>query len=78
MVAEMLQQGAQPDQIMQQLVQMGVPPEMAQQVIEQVMQQMQGGQEQAPEQQFQVGGEYNLSHNDIQKLIQQGYQIEYL
>lgn len=78
MVAEMLQQGAQPDQIMQQLVQMGVPPEMAQQVIEQVMQQMRGGQEQAPEQQFQVGGEYNLSHNDIQKLIQQGYQIEYL
>jgi hypothetical protein len=81
MVAEMLQQGAQPDQIMQQLVQMGVPQEMAQQIIQQVMQEMQGGQPQdggQSEQQFQVGGEYNLSQNDIQKLIAQGYQIEYL
>jgi hypothetical protein len=43
-VAQMLQQGAQPEQIMQQLVQEGVPQEMAQQIIQQVMQQMQGGQ----------------------------------
>lgn len=43
-IAQMLQQGAQPEQIMQQLVQMGIPEEQAQQMIQQVMQQMQGGQ----------------------------------
>ena len=27
---------------------------------------------------FKEGGEYEMSHNDIQKLIQQGYKIQYL
>jgi hypothetical protein len=82
-VAQMLQQGAQPDQIMQQLVQEGVPEQMAQQIIQQVMQQMQGGQ-QAPQPgmrmggSYKVGSEHDMSQNDIQKLIAQGYKIQYI
>jgi len=45
-VAQMLQQGAQPEQVMQQLVQMGMPEDQAVQVIQMVMQQMQGAQQQ--------------------------------
>jgi len=45
-VAQMLQQGAQPEQVMQQLVQMGMPQDQAVQVIQMVMQQMQGAQQQ--------------------------------
>ena len=45
-VAQMLQQGAQPEQVMQQLVQMGMPQDQAAQVIQMVMQQMQGAQQQ--------------------------------
>lgn len=42
-VMQMMQQGMDPNQIMQQLVQSGVPPQMAEQVIMMVMQQVQGG-----------------------------------
>lgn len=86
-VAQMLQQGAQPEQIMQQLVQEGIPQDVAQQIIQQVMQQMQGGQyQQAAPQQSQMayggtyskGGEYNMSHEQVQDLINKGYKIEYL
>jgi hypothetical protein len=42
-VMQMIQQGMDPNQIMQQLVQGGIPPEMAEQVIMMVMQQVQGG-----------------------------------
>ena len=41
-IAQVLQQGADPNQILQQLVQMGIPQEQGQQLIEGVMQQMQG------------------------------------
>lgn len=41
-VAQMLQQGADPQQVIQQLVQMGVPEDQAVQMVESVMQQMQG------------------------------------
>jgi polyhydroxyalkanoate synthesis regulator phasin len=56
MVAQMLQQGAQPEQIMQQLVQQGIPQDQAQQIIQQVMQQMQGAQaQQGAEQMMEQG-----------------------
>jgi hypothetical protein len=93
MVAQMLQQGAQPEQIMQQLVQQGVPQEQAQQIIQQVMQQMQGAQAQqgAPQamygmgmkyggtrKKYKVGGEYDVNESDLKKLIAQGYKIQYI
>lgn len=88
-VAQMLQQGAQPEQIMQQLVQEGIPQDQAQQIIQQVMQQMQSAQQQQevpPSPQggmrmggsYKVGGEYDMSPNDIQNLIKQGYKIQYI
>lgn len=42
-VAQALQQGTPPEQIMQGLIQQGIPQDQAQQVIQAVMQQMQGG-----------------------------------
>lgn len=88
MVAEMLQQGAQPEQVMQELVQGGVPQEMAQQIIQQVMQQMQGAQQQ-PQQgppagnMMRSGGlvrgsVHDVGKDDVQSLINAGYKIEYL
>jgi len=67
-VAGMLQQGATPEQVLEQLVSQGIPQEQAVQIVEQVAQQMQGqevSQEQpAPEQQveevMQQGG-YSFS-----------------
>jgi uncharacterized protein (DUF433 family) len=47
-VAQMLQQGMSPEEIVGQLVQMGVPQEQAIQVVQMVVQQMQG-QQQAPQ-----------------------------
>lgn len=46
-VGQMLQQGADPQEVMQQLVEMGIPEEEAQQIIQMVIEQMQGGQQQA-------------------------------
>ena len=61
MVAQALQKGMPPEQIMQMLVKQGVPQEVAMQVIQMVMQQMQGGQggPQAggPGQQYQSQGD---------------------
>jgi hypothetical protein len=42
-IVQMIQQGMDPNQIMQQLAQNGVPPELAQQLVMMVMQQVQGG-----------------------------------
>ena len=47
-VAQMLQQGMAPEQIVGQLVQMGVPQEQAIQIVQMIVQQMQG-QQQAPQ-----------------------------
>jgi hypothetical protein len=52
MIAEMLSQGTPPEQVLQQLVQQGIPQDQAQQLIEGIMQQMQ----QPP--QMKEGGEY--------------------
>lgn len=62
-VAQMLQQGADPQQVLEQLVQAGIPQEQAQQIIQMVMEQMQGGQQEATPQlkcggkMYQEGGE---------------------
>lgn len=90
-VASMLQQGAQPEQIAQQLVQMGIPQEQVMQIIQTVMQQMQGGQEQPMEQPMRYGGyamggyqddeesyEDDLDEDEIAELRSQGYNVEYL
>lgn len=53
MVAQALQQGASPEQVLQMLVQQGVPQQVAQQVIAQVMQQLQGAQQQQPQEEMQ-------------------------
>ena len=55
-VATMLQQGAQPEQVAQQLVQMGIPQEQAIEIIQTVMQQMEGGQEQPMQPAMRYGG----------------------
>ena len=89
-VATMLQQGAQPEQVAQQLVQMGIPQEQAVQIIKAVMQQLQGGQEQPMQPAMRYGGyamggyqeedsyEDDLDENEIAELKRQGYNVEYL
>jgi len=89
-VAAMLQQGAQPEQIAQQLVEMGIPQEQVMQIIQAVMQQMQGGQEQAMQPAMRYGGyamggyqdedsyEDDLDEDEIEELKRQGYNVEYL
>jgi hypothetical protein len=88
-VATMLQQGAQPEQVAKQLVEMGIPQEQVIQIIQAVMQQLQGGQE--PQQQpmryggFATGGaaeeesyEEDLNEDEIAELRAQGYDVEYI
>ena len=92
-VATMLQQGAQPEQIAKQLVEMGIPQEQVVQIIQTVMQQLQGGQEgqEEPQQQpmryggFATGGaaeeesyEEDLNEDEIAELRAQGYDVEYI
>jgi hypothetical protein len=50
-VMQALQQGVPPEEVLGQLVQMGLPEEQAVQLIQAVMQQLQGAQQQAPPQQ---------------------------
>ena len=72
-VAQMLQQGADPQEILQQLVQAGIPQEQAQQIIQMVMQQMQGGQQEATPQlkcggkMYQKGGDYREAITKAEK-----------
>ena len=77
-VAEALQGGADPNQILQQLVEMGITAEQATQLIESIMQQMQGGeqapQEQAPqEEMYEMGGTKKKS---LPKLLTGEYTAE--
>jgi hypothetical protein len=64
-VATMLQQGAQPEQIAKQLVEMGIPQEQVVQIIQTVIQQLQGGQEgqEEPQQQPMRYGGYAYGGN---------------
>lgn len=87
-VAIMLQQGAQPEQIAKQLVEMGIPQEQVVQLIQAVMQQLQGGQAEAQPMRyggFATGGASNeesyeddLSDDEIANLRAQGYDVEYI
>jgi len=116
-VAQLLQQGVQPEAILQQLVKAKVPQKKAIKLIQTVMQKIQGAQASAGAEQagagmmafggptysnitqynrqgavpaldwmgkggsvkkYKKGGEYEMSHDDVQKLIQQGYKIQYL
>lgn len=52
MVAQALQQGASPEEIMQKLVEMGIPEEQAMQVVQMVAEQLQGGGEEEAQQQM--------------------------
>lgn len=54
MIAGMLQQGANPQQILEQLLQQGIPQQQAEQMIQMVVQQMQGQQPQAPQAEQQI------------------------
>ena len=84
-VAQMLQQGAQPEQIVQQLIQMGLPQEQAMQLIQTVMQNLQGAQEQPT---MQYGGgmdeedeeswEDDLTEDEIAELRNGGYNVQYI
>ena len=67
MVAGMLQQGASPEEVVQQLVSQGVPQEMAVQAIEMVMQQSQGQEQMMPQEQapMQQGGKKDDIDNYI-------------
>jgi hypothetical protein len=77
-VAEALQGGAQPEEVLQQLVTNGIPEEQANQLIEMVMQELQGQQEQP---QMKKGGNFSeLKGKRIldYKLDEQGnYIVEY-
>ena len=57
-VAQALQQGADPQEVLQQLIQSGVPEEQAIQLIEGIMQQMQQEVPQQEQPMMQNGGEY--------------------
>lgn len=68
-VAQMLQQGAQPEEVLAQLVEMGMSEQEAAQMIQMVMQQMQGGQGQPM---MQSGGQ--MSNMDFLNSIMQYQQ----
>jgi len=57
MVAQALQQGASPDEIMQKLVEMGLPEDQAMQLVQMVAEQLEGGEEQAQQQMPQGMGQ---------------------
>lgn len=108
-VAQLLQQGVQPEMIVEQLVKAKIPKKQATQLVAQVAQQMQQsmGQQQmgmgqqpmaayggpymplsnrmnssnfayGGSTQYKKGGEYEMSENEIQDLINKGYKIQYL
>lgn len=72
-VAEMLQRGMQPEQVAEQLVQMGVPEEQVGQLIQEVAQQMQG---QSPQEE-QMEGQYSNEQEEGMEVAQQGGEKEY-
>ena len=67
MVAQLLQQGASPEEVVQQLVSQGVPQEMAIQAVEMIMQQSQGQEQMMPQEQapMQQGGKKDDIDNYI-------------
>jgi transcriptional regulator CtsR len=57
-VEEALKQGADPQQVLQQLVQMGIPQEQAMQMIQEILQEIQGGETQPEAPEMKDGGSY--------------------
>lgn len=76
-IAQALQQGADPQEIMQQLVEMGVPEQQAQQMIQGVMQQLQqqggGDQQQAPSPEEQ---EAMMGQQDQEGMMEQEQEMQ--
>lgn len=74
-VASMLQQGASPQEVLQQLVQAGIPQEQAAQIVQAAMQQIQGGQQATP--QLGYGGYYQEGGQEMpaQQPQDQGNQM---
>lgn len=87
-VAEAISQGADPNQILQQLISMGIPADQATQLIQGIMQQMQGQQapqeeqmegnssnpqEEGQEQQYEMGG---IKKKSLPKLLTGEYTAE--
>jgi transcriptional regulator CtsR len=69
-VAQMLQQGAQPEEILQMLVEAGVPEEQATQMVQAAMQQMQGGQAQQGTPQMKRGGYYQEGGEEMDEQME--------
>jgi len=75
-VAEAISSGVDPNQILQQLVEMGIPEDQAIQLIEGIMQQLQGGapqEQQAPPEEFEMGG---IKKKSLPKLLTGEYTAE--
>jgi hypothetical protein len=73
-IGQMLQQGAAPEEVMQKLVEMGMPEEQAQQAIQMVMQQMQGGEEGQPQEEAQETMEQEQTEGEEMPQEQMGQQ----
>jgi DNA repair protein RadC len=71
-VVQMLQQGADPQQVIQQLVQMGIPEEQAVQMVEAVMQEIQGSTPQ-----LKRGGMMYYQEGGEEEEDEEGYGYEY-
>jgi len=69
-VAEAISQGADPNQILQQLVQMGIPADQATQLIEGIMQQLQG--QQAPQEEQMEGQASNPQEEGQEQMYEMG------
>ena len=79
MVAQALQGGAPPEELMQALVQQGLPEEQAGQLIQGVMQQMQGQQQPQPQQgpsQLQNGGRVDVFQNAGDVNVEYGFDLD--
>jgi transcriptional regulator CtsR len=57
-VEEALKQGADPQQVLQQLVQMGIPQEQAMQMIQEILQEIEGGETESEAPEMKNGGSY--------------------
>lgn len=72
-VAEAISQGADPNQIVEQLIQNGVPEETAVQMVQMIMQQMQGGEQAPQEEMYEMGG---IKKKSLPKLLTGEYTAE--
>lgn len=71
-VAGMLQQGTEPNAVVDMLIQKGVPEEQAIAIVQQVAAQMQGGESQEPQFQMKNGGVFNRKPGDTVTIKHKG------